>query len=70
MVLGDDDPLGSSVFRTTGSSIRIRIRIRIRIQEYWALYFSLFKLATDNAARPSELVNRAYELRSLIIDRR
>lgn len=64
VVIGDCDPLGSFALRNTGfNSIHTT-----------AAFMSVVRFisvqATDNAARPSELVKRAYELRPLKIDRR
>ncbi|QCG66710.2 hypothetical protein [Pseudomonas veronii] len=64
-MIGNDDPLGSSVFRTKGFN---SIRTTAASKSVTPFIFSV--QATDNAARPSELVNRAYESRSLKIDRR
>ena len=65
VVIGGSDPLGSFVFRTTSFN-----SIHTTAASMSVVRFIFSAQATDNAVRPSELGNRAYELRSLKIDRR
>ena len=64
VVIGDCDPLGSFALRNTGFNSIHTTAASMSVVRFISVQ------ATDNAARPSELVKRAYELRPLKIDRR